>query len=249
MNHMVHVGMGSILRLRRFPVVTDVLTVGFGRRCVATVRAMAETTSERERLLDLVADHCLRHGVAGLTLRRVAADVGTNNRMLLYYFSSKEGLIEEALLHAVGRFERLVGAIDVLHRRTSPLDERLHRCWLDIRHSDNMAFIRLFFEVFGLAAHRPGRFATYLDRAGHEWIARLEEVFVAEGLTRADAEPLGREVVALWRGLQFDLLSNDDRDAVDRSHAAAARSIAERVDRLAAPIANVETPSPTDPPG
>ncbi|WP_420451935.1 TetR/AcrR family transcriptional regulator [Ilumatobacter sp.] len=215
----------------RFDSVIEVLRVGFGRAgAVGTVPDVAGR-GERERLLDLVTAHCLEHGVADLTLRRVAADVGTNNRMLLYYFTSKEGLIESALLHAVGRFPRVVGAIDLLHDRAAPLEERLARCWREISHPVNTPFMRLFFEVFGLAAHRPEPFRTYLDRAGHEWNARVEEVLVAEGLPRPDAALLGREIVALWRGLQFDLLSSGERDEIDRSHDRAATWISHRVRR------------------
>jgi AcrR family transcriptional regulator len=44
---------------------------------------------ERERLLGLVAGYVLEHGIADLTLRRLAAAIGSNNRMLLYYFGSR----------------------------------------------------------------------------------------------------------------------------------------------------------------
>ena len=62
--------------------------------------------TERERLLGLVAGYVLEHGIADLTLRKLGAAIGTNNRMLLYYFGTKERLISDALLAASHRFPR-----------------------------------------------------------------------------------------------------------------------------------------------
>jgi len=45
--------------------------------------------SEPDRLLRLTAGYVLEHGIADLTLRRLGQAIGTNNRMLLYYFGSR----------------------------------------------------------------------------------------------------------------------------------------------------------------
>ena len=47
----------------------------------------------REELLDQVADHVLEHGLIGLTLRPVAAAIGTSDRMLIYHFGSRDALV------------------------------------------------------------------------------------------------------------------------------------------------------------
>ena len=58
------------------------------------VRAANEApdTSPRERLLAKAVDHVAAHGVADLSLRALAAALGTSHRMLLYHFGSKEQL-------------------------------------------------------------------------------------------------------------------------------------------------------------
>ena len=188
----------------------------------------ASEPGQRERLLGLIVEHCLAHGVAELTLRRLADDIGSNNRMLLYYFGSREELIDTALLGAIDRFPLIGTAIDRIDDPSTPLDARLATAWRRITHPDNMAFIRLFFEVFGLAAHNPERYKRYLDNVGREWTEQIGASIAAEGLGRTEANDLAREIVALWRGLQFDLLSTDDRSGIDRAHDAAAASIAAR---------------------
>src|SRR6266576_3152420 len=51
----------------------------------------------RDRLLQDCLSYFLRHGVANLSLRPLAAAVGTSARMLLHYFGSKEALIAEVM--------------------------------------------------------------------------------------------------------------------------------------------------------
>ena len=49
--------------------------------------------ARREELLDQVTDHVLEHGLIGLTLRPLAAAIGTSDRMLIYHFGSRDGLV------------------------------------------------------------------------------------------------------------------------------------------------------------
>jgi AcrR family transcriptional regulator len=155
---------------------------------------MTSDGGERQRLLSLVADHCLEHGIGDLTLRGVGRAIGTNNRMLLYYFGSKESLIAQALAEATSRYPDLVGALDLLDEHDVPLAIRLDRAWRALSSPPNIVAKSL--RADEVPAH----------------VARL----------------LGREVVALWRGLQFDLISSGDRRGIDATHTAAATSIAGR---------------------
>lgn len=183
---------------------------------------MGNETNERDRLLSLVADYCLDHGVGDLTLRALGQAIGTNNRMLLYYFGSKEELIAAALAVATSRFPGIVDALEHLDDRELPLGDRLDAVWRMLSATPNIVPIRLFFEVFGLAAHHPGRYSAYLESIGREWVDRVAAALRADGVPAAPARLLAREVVALWRGLQFDLLSSGDRRAIDAAHAQAA---------------------------
>src|SRR2546422_10730222 len=56
--------------------------------------------ARRCELLSGVAGYLLEHGLADLSLRPLAAAIGTSPRMLLYHFGSKEQLVVEALAEA-----------------------------------------------------------------------------------------------------------------------------------------------------
>lgn len=191
-----------------------------------STEAVAE--SERDRLLRRTADHVLEHGLSGLTLRSIGGAIGTNNRMLLYYFGSKEQLIGQVLMAASARFPTFNAATTALDVPDVPLVERLLACWRGIAAPENRPFIRLFFEIFGQAVHKPGQFDEFLARVGHDWTNQVAGTLRAEGVPAAVAGGMAREIVAVWRGLQFDLISTGDAEAVAASYAATATAFAQR---------------------
>lgn len=67
--------------------------------------------SRRDELLDRVTDHVLAHGLIGLTLRPVAAAVGTSDRMLVYHFGGRDPLVSAVVARAT---ERATAAVDAL---------------------------------------------------------------------------------------------------------------------------------------
>ncbi|OLT20399.1 hypothetical protein BJF78_09930 [Pseudonocardia sp. CNS-139] len=188
----------------------------------------ADVEPERDRLLRLTVDYVLERGVAELTLRGLGREIGTNNRMLLYYFGSKERLIAQALNAASQRFPTFTAAMTALDAPGTPLVDRLLAAWDGIAAPENLPFLRLFFEIFGQAAHNPGRFDDFLARVGHDWTNQVAGALRAEGVPAAAAAALAREIVAIWRGLQFDLLSTGDARAVAASYAATAEAFARR---------------------
>ena len=55
------------------------------------------STDTRERLLAAAVDYAAEHGLADLSLRSLAAGLGTSHRMLIFHFGSKEGLLVEVV--------------------------------------------------------------------------------------------------------------------------------------------------------
>jgi AcrR family transcriptional regulator len=169
--------------------------------------AIQESGGRREQLLELVVDYVLEHGIAGLTLRGLATAVGSNNRMLLYYFDSREELVVEALHGAESRFPSMGGVLTALDDVTLSLAERLRRAWLIIADPANLPFHRLFFEIFGLAGFERDRFSALLGAIGSEWVGHVRGAFGDTGVPPEEADALAHETVALWRGFQATLLS------------------------------------------
>jgi len=51
----------------------------------------------KEHLVDQVVDHFVVDGLGDMSLRKIAAAIGTSHRMLLYHFGSKSGLLVEVM--------------------------------------------------------------------------------------------------------------------------------------------------------
>jgi AcrR family transcriptional regulator len=104
----------------------------------------------KAQLIGQLADHVLAHGLGGASLRSLAAAAGTSDRMLLYYFPDKAGLIA-AVLEDVAR--RMTELLD-LQRSEAPvsaavLEARLMPLVLD---PAVWPFMQLWLEMAALAA-------------------------------------------------------------------------------------------------
>lgn len=178
------------------------------------------TKDERGRLIAAVADQLLEHGSSGASLRGLAKAIGTNNRMLLYYFNSKEELLSAASLEVYSRFPRLTSLMDHLEQ-PGDIHEQLDAVWRDLAAPDSLPFLRFFFEAFGVASHQPERYATFLTTVTDTWPPAIIAALRREGIDEASARSLSLQIMALWRGLQFALLSGSPRDALDEAHRSA----------------------------
>src|ERR1700710_2333103 len=65
----------------------------------------------REELAEAATDYVLEHGLIGLSLRPLAAAVGTSDRMLLYHFSDKDDLVSTGLRVSNDRSVRAIRAL------------------------------------------------------------------------------------------------------------------------------------------
>jgi len=172
---------------------------------------------ERDRLLNLVVDLILREGVIDLSLSAVARKISSNNRMLLYYFGSKEALLDEASVRAFERFPRLRDLFDRL-AEPGDIEDRLFRAWDDLSADDNLPYLRLYFQRFGIAMREVDGWGGLLERAGYYWSDRIHAQLRSDGFDDAISRTVARAVVALWRGMQIMLLSGAPREELTQAY-------------------------------
>jgi AcrR family transcriptional regulator len=173
----------------------------------------APVPDRRAKLLDEVADYILSNGLAGLSLRPLAAAIDTSPRMLLYFFGSKERLIAQTLAHIRTReqldFRRAVSRSSSANREGLLLLE--WKSWSSPRREK---YLRLFFEVYGLALQNRERFPGFLEGAVGEWLPLVERAF-AVAVTPEHAQALATLGLAAVRGLQLDLLATGQRSRAE----------------------------------
>jgi AcrR family transcriptional regulator len=176
---------------------------------------MTETTDRRSELLERVIDHVVEHGIDGLTLRGLSQTTGSNNRMLLYYFGSRDQLIAAALQQATQRFPRVMAVPARMADASLPLCDRLDAAWRDLGADENLPFHRLFFQVFGLASVQRTAYQHLLDQVGMQWLEEMATSIEREGVDAAAARRTAGQVISLWRGFQMALLSGIESAAVE----------------------------------
>lgn len=166
----------------------------------------------RDRLLVATLDHVARHGVADLSLRELAAAIGTSHRMLIYHFGSKEELLV-AVVQAVEEQQR--AQLTTLTEESTDPVEAARRHWRGLTDPALAPNERLFFELYAQAlAGKPGT-TTLLDGIVETWLEPAATGLERMGLNPDDARAEARLGVAVVRGLLFDLLATGDRTAID----------------------------------
>jgi AcrR family transcriptional regulator len=171
--------------------------------------------ASKERLLAAAIDYAAEHGISDLSLRRLAAALGTSHRMLIYHFGSKEGLLVE-VIRAVEQRQR--DALTGLGRdpSLSPA-ETMRRMWERLADPRLWPHERLFFEVYGQALQGRAHAAPLLDGIVESWLEPLTEFALELGLPADTARVNARLWVAVARGLLLDLLATGDRGGVDEA--------------------------------
>lgn len=165
------------------------------------------TSQARERLLAAAVEQAMQDGIADLSLRELAAAIGTSHRMLLYHFGSREGLLV-AVARAVEEAQRA----SLTDWGMTVADARL--AWQHFSDPKLWPAERLFFELYAHALlGRPGT-EGFLEAAIEPWITAITEQLVEAGTDLTTARAEARLAVAVTRGLLLDLLATGDRAGV-----------------------------------
>jgi AcrR family transcriptional regulator len=168
--------------------------------------------SAREDLLAAVLAHVTEHGVGDLSLRTLAAAVGTSHRMLIYHFGSRDGLLVE-IVRAVEQQQRDRLAALLADPAADPA-EQAERFWAQLVDPAMWPSERLFFELYGQALQGRPHAVALLDGVVTDWLEPLTELTARTGVPRQEARAHARLALAVARGLLLDLLATGDVEGV-----------------------------------
>ena len=172
-------------------------------------------SARRAELLGLAYDYVLERGLAGLSLRPLAAAIGTSPRVLLYLFGSKDGLVRELL--AKVREQQLALVSSSFEGRTiRGVDELVAVVWRLVSAPERRGPVRLIYEAFLMSLQRdPGPWEGFASEQMRDWLTVLRSV--QTGVSPPEAEARATAALALVRGLLLDLLVTEDQDRIARA--------------------------------
>lgn len=124
------------------------------------VAAGVKADARRAELVSRLADTLLADGLAAASLRSLAKAAGTSDRMLLYYFPTKEALMTAALVHLAGRLETALSEAAAPSR--APADILFVRVGHQVLDEAFWPYVRLWLEI---AVRAGAGEAPYRDAA------------------------------------------------------------------------------------
>jgi AcrR family transcriptional regulator len=194
---------------------------------------MARENARRDRLAAAATDYVLDHGLLGLSLRPLAAELGTSDRMLLYHFDGKDDLVATVLGVANDR--------SVAEVRALPPADGVRRAVLDLWRllttPPVAACQRTYVEAAALGLFGLEPYASVVRAANHRWMAAVADHLVASGTPRARS---GRAVALLdaaLTGFSLDL-------PLDRGDPVQAQAVRDLADAVAISADGDDRPTP-----
>ena len=182
-----------------------------------------DANTRRESLGEAATDYALDHGLIGLSLRPLAAAVGTSDRMLLYHFDDKDDLVAAVLRISN---ERSVAQIRALPR---PSDLRLAvtELWAACTTGQLERCQRLYVQAAALGVLGREPYLSVVKESNRLWVDALTDYLVDVGTTRARARRAVALLDATFMGLQLDL-------AVEPGPASARRTVRDLAEAVVA---------------
>lgn len=157
----------------------------------------------RQELLEAAYRYVLEQGLTGLSLRPLAAAVGSSPRVLLFLFGSKEGLVREILGRARADELQLLDRI-----RTDPNGDPAtvaRAVWGWLSAEEHRGLLTLWVDTYAQSLVDPdGPCAEFARGTVRDWL----DVFGDLGVGRDEADRT--LLLAVLRGALLDLLATRD---------------------------------------
>jgi AcrR family transcriptional regulator len=162
-------------------------------------------STRKAMLLESLIAYLVRRGIADVSLRPMAAAVGTSARLLIFHFGSKERLLLEVLSELQARLQRSLADLSDQPRpaRAAPL--RLFWDWA--LKDANFAQLRVLYQLHILAAQDHRTYGRYLKRNSLNWLESVQAVLKPSQRSPA----LATLIVAVFDGLFIEVMSTGDR--------------------------------------
>jgi AcrR family transcriptional regulator len=168
-------------------------------RETAASPAIREHAQKRAEIVLAVAGHLLREGFANSGIRALADSAGISDRMLMYYFETKEELIASALTLMA---ESMSAGLDALLPRrpvaaTTIVDVMVQAA----AREDQKAVLRLWFEIIGLAIRGQEPYRSTVNRILAQW-----ELWISDRLRPGQKEQAATVLAQIEGLLMLKLL-------------------------------------------
>ena len=165
-------------------------------------------------MLERAYAYSLTHGLADLSLRPLAAEIGSSPRVLLFLFGSKDGLIRALLARARSDELALLTALTAQYDDQPPgLEVVARELWTWLAADEHRPLMKLWVEAYGRSLVAPdGPWADFARSTVDDWLELLASVQPAAERRTSRGRARRTGVLAILRGALLDLLATGDTD-------------------------------------
>jgi AcrR family transcriptional regulator len=161
---------------------------------------MTRDTGGREALAEAATDYVLENGIAGLSLRPLAAALGTSDRMLLYHFGSKDALVAGVIERSNSRS---VAAMEAIPAARSPR-AAVSALWQVWQETTVARCLRVYAQTAALGLLGQEPYLSAARRSNELWGAAVADLMARSGVPARRARRVARMVDATLFGLSLD---------------------------------------------
>ena len=181
---------------------------------------MAVATETRDRILEAACDLIAAQGIDEVRIARVAQRAGASTALVHHYFSTREELLEQALVHSFDHIadERFGPDPPPPESATEGLARAIAQCLPEpgVLERDFLLWVELWLRASRDPALRPG--AARLYGRYREWIADAITAGVDSGeFASVDVAATADHAMALFDGLGVRALLRDPAMGLDRA--------------------------------
>jgi len=171
----------------------------------------------KRELLDQVVEYLAEHGLGDMSLRPMAAALGTSPNRLVHHFGSKQELLAAALARAT-RIQEDVRDEWLRRQPNMTQANQLRKWWKWLNDSPkNLALTRLGLEAATLEATNTGLSGEVRAEQIGVWREHIEQRLLLEGVPRAAVVIEASLLKGLFTGLVVDLMATGDRQRLTRA--------------------------------
>jgi len=165
----------------------------------------------KRELLDRVVAYLAEHGLGDMSLRPMAAALGTSPNRLVHHFGSKQDLLTAALQQAT-RIQEDVRDGWLKRQPDMTKTAELRKWWKWLNESPaNLALTRLGLEAVTLEATHTGLSGDVRAEQIGVWRELIEQSLIGTGVPPAVANVEASLLKGMFTGLILDLIATGDK--------------------------------------
>ena len=133
---------------------------------------MDKTLEKRQIIVQKLEAYILVNGLTGIGIRELAKAADTSDRMLLYYFETRDELINAVLVNIADKMQAQLSFLLGEHKCSATV--LLEELTVLGRSPEFLPTIKLWFELVGLAARDLEPYRTNAKQIAQHWLSWIE---------------------------------------------------------------------------